>query len=128
MPMSRNKIVGLIPSRLESSRLPKKALADICGLPMVVHVFHRCLMAKKLDEVFIATDSKEIAAAAEKYHCRVIMTRSDHETGTDRLAEAARKIDCDIVVNIQGDEALVKPEHIDVAIEDLDKSPDVNMV
>ncbi len=90
--MYRLRSVAIIPSRLESSRLPRKALADICGLPMIVHVFKRCLLAKKLDEVYVATDSNEIKEVVEKHGGKVIMTSCNHETGTDRIAEAATKL------------------------------------
>jgi len=108
----KQKVVAIIPSRLESSRLPKKALADICGLPMIVHVYKRCILADSLDDVYVATDNQEIKAQIEKYGGKVIMTDSKHQTGTDRIAEAAKNIEADIIVNIQGDEALVDPEHI----------------
>ena len=109
--------VALIPVRLESSRLPRKALMDICGLPLIIHVYKRCLLAKNLDEVYVATDSEEVRQVVEKYGGKVIMTSSEHETGTDRIAEAAKKIDAEIIVNIQGDEALVDPKHIDMVVE-----------
>ena len=107
--MTRPKAVAIIPARLESSRLPRKSLADICGLPMIVHVYKRCLLAKRLDEVYVATDNMEIKKAVEKYDGKVIMTSSSHQTGTNRIAEAAEQIDAEIIVNVQGDEALVNP-------------------
>lgn len=111
------KTVALIPVRLESSRLPRKALKDICGLPLIVHVYKRCMLAKKLDDVYVATDSEEIRKVVEGYGGKVIMTSAVHETGTDRIAEAAQKIDAEIIVNVQGDEALVDPRHIDIVVE-----------
>lgn len=113
------KIVGMIPVRLESTRLPNKAIKDICGLPMIVHTFKRTSLAKKLDEVYVVTDSIEIKKLIESYHGKVIMTSKHHQTGSDRLAEATSKIEADIVVNIQGDEALVNPEHIDKSVDGL---------
>ena len=98
------KVVAIIPSRLESSRLPGKALLDICGLPMIVHVYKRCLLSDKLDEVYVATDNKKIKDVVESYGGRVVMTSSLHKTGTDRIAEAAKTIEADIIVNVQGDE------------------------
>jgi 3-deoxy-manno-octulosonate cytidylyltransferase (CMP-KDO synthetase) len=121
------RVVGLIPSRLESSRLPRKALLDIEGLPMIVHVFKRAQLAKRLDEVFVVTDSQEIARVVKEHGGHVIMTGSHHPTGSDRIAEAAAKIDCEIVVNVQGDEALVEPAHIDAVIEPLLKVPDLQV-
>ena len=123
----KQKVVAILPSRIESSRLPRKALLDICGLPMIVHVFKRCLLAKKLDEVYVATDSNEIKEVVEKHGGRVIMTSSNHQTGTDRIAEAAKNIDAEIVVNVQGDEALVNPNHIDKVVDELLENPDINV-
>ena len=117
--MKRPRSIAIIPSRLESSRLPRKALADICGLPMIVHVFRRCQLAESLDEVLVATDSNEIMTVVEQYGGKSIMTSKHHENGTERMAEAARNIEADIFVNVQGDEALVKPEHIDAAVNAL---------
>jgi 3-deoxy-manno-octulosonate cytidylyltransferase (CMP-KDO synthetase) len=110
------KVVGMIPARLQSSRLPEKALVDIAGLPMVVHTYERSLLARSLDEVYVATDSEKIRAVVESHGGDVIMTRSHHQTGSDRLGEAASQINCDIVVNIQGDEPLVDPGHIDAIV------------
>lgn len=126
--MSNNqKAIAILPARLESSRLPRKALKDICGLPMIVHVFKRCLLSKKLDEVYVATDSFEIKEVVEKYGGKVIMTSSKHETGTDRIAEAALELDAEIIVNIQGDEALVNPKYIDRVTNELIENPDINV-
>ena len=121
------KVVGIIPSRLESSRLPRKPLVDIAGLPMIIHVYLRCLNATTLDDIYVATDSKEIANVVSSYGGKYIMTSKDHKTGTDRIAEAAEKIDCDIVVNIQGDEALVDPSHIDLVVNSILKNKDSNI-
>jgi len=121
------KVVAIIPSRLESSRLPRKALVDILGMPMIVHVFKRCLFSKKLDEVYVATDSIEIKEVVESFGGRVIMTSSEHQTGTDRIAEAAQTIEADIIVNVQGDEALVNPQYIDKVVSALQESPQTNV-
>ena len=113
----QQKTVAIIPARLESSRLPGKALLNIHGLPMIVHVYKRCLLAERLDDVYVATDNEKIRIAIEEYGGKVIMTATDHETGTDRIAEAASHLDADIVVNVQGDEALVNPRYIDKVVE-----------
>ncbi|MGE3609182.1 MAG: 3-deoxy-manno-octulosonate cytidylyltransferase [Bacteriovoracaceae bacterium] len=110
------KVIGLIPVRLESTRLPEKPLKDICGLPMIVHVYKRTIMAKSLDDVYVVTDNKKIAEMIEAHGGKCIMTGTHHETGSDRINEAAEKIDCDYVVNIQGDEALVDPKDIDTIV------------
>jgi 3-deoxy-manno-octulosonate cytidylyltransferase (CMP-KDO synthetase) len=119
--------VAIIPARLDSSRLPRKALADILGLPMIVHVFKRCLLANNLNDVYVATDSFEIKEVVESHGGKVIMTSSSHETGTDRIAEAAQFLDVDIVVNVQGDEALVNPTYIDKAVLVLQENPEINV-
>lgn len=124
---TKPKTVALIPARLQSSRLQRKALADIHGLPMIVHVYKRCLLAKHLDDVYVATDSEEIREAVESHGGRVIMTSTVHETGTDRIAEAAGKLDAGIVVNVQGDEALVNPEYIDRVVDALYNDPSVDV-
>ena len=107
------KAIAIIPVRLESTRLHEKAIADICGLPMFVHTYKRAKLAKTLDEVYLATDSSHIAEIANKYDVNVIMTSTEHKNSTERIAEACENIDCDIVVNIQGDEPLLFPDHID---------------
>ena len=105
--------VGIIPVRLESSRLKEKAIVDICGLPMFVHTYLRAKMSQSLDEVFLATDSELIAEISHQYDINVIMTKTSHTNSTERIAEACEKIDSDIIVNIQGDEPLLYPQHID---------------
>lgn len=121
------KTVAIIPARLESSRLPRKALVDIQGFPMVVHVYKRCLLAKRLDGVYVATDNEQIREQVERHGGSVIMTSSKHETGTDRVAEAAAELDAEVVVNVQGDEALVNPEYIDNVVEVLYDNPEINV-
>jgi 3-deoxy-manno-octulosonate cytidylyltransferase (CMP-KDO synthetase) len=121
------KVVGMIPARLQSSRLPEKALINIQGMPMVIHTCKRVQMAKNLDEVYLVTDSGEIKQAGEFYDIKVIMTGSHHQTGSDRLAEACQLIDCDILVNIQGDEPLVEPNHIDAIVESLLRDPSLQI-
>lgn len=121
------RIVGMIPARFESRRLPKKALVDIMDLPMVIHTCKRAQLAKKLDDVYLVTDSEIIQEAGKAYKVKVIMTDSRHKTGSDRIAEACQKIDCDIVVNIQGDEPLVNPEHIDAVVTPLLEDPSIQV-
>lgn len=123
----QQKVVAVIPARMESSRLPRKPLLDICGLPMIVHVYRRCLLAKSLDAVYVATDSEEIKDVVHSYGGQVMMTSTSHQTGTDRIAEAASKLDADIIVNVQGDEALVNPEYIDLVVDVLREDPSINV-
>ena len=106
------KIIGLIPSRLASTRLPNKPLKLICGIPLIAHVIKRSQMSSLLDDLYVATDSQEIAEIAAQCNCKVIFTKNHHLTGSDRIGEAVQSLECDIIVNIQGDEALVHPEHI----------------
>lgn len=113
------KVVAMIPARLESSRLPGKALIDIDGLPMVIHTCKRALLARNIDAVYLATDNLTIKEEAEKHGINVIMTSSSHQTGSDRIAEAINKIESDIVVNVQGDEPLLNPEHLEKIVEEI---------
>jgi 3-deoxy-manno-octulosonate cytidylyltransferase (CMP-KDO synthetase) len=106
------KIVGIVPARYASTRFPGKALARIAGKPLIQHVVEQCQKAKSLSEVIVATDDSRIAEVAKKF-CRVEMTRPEHPSGTDRIAEAAARCTCDAVVNIQGDEPLIDPAVID---------------
>ncbi len=124
--LTRLRVIGMIPARLSSTRLPEKALADICGLPMILHVYYRCLLSRALEAVYVATDSERIRDVVTAACGRVVMTGSHHRTGTDRIAEAAADIPCDIVVNIQGDEALVRPEHIEAGVAALVEDPTLN--
>ena len=113
------KITAIIPARYASTRFPGKALADIMGKPMVQHVYERTARAALVSEVVVATDDERIIAAVRAFGGRAEMTRMDHETGTDRLAEVAERSDADIVVNVQGDEPLIDPGMIDEAIRPL---------
>jgi len=106
------KIVGIIPARFASTRFPGKPLALIAGKPLIQHVIEQCRKAKSLAEVIVATDDSRIADAVKKF-CRVEMTRADHPSGSDRIAEVAARCACDAVVNIQGDEPLIDPKVID---------------
>jgi 3-deoxy-manno-octulosonate cytidylyltransferase (CMP-KDO synthetase) len=110
------KIIGIIPARLKSTRLPEKALRLIDGLPMIIHVYKRSKMCTDLNELYVATDNEKIAEVVRQYGGEVIMTSEEHATGTDRIAEACETLECELVVNIQGDEPLVRPEHISAAI------------
>jgi len=106
------KIIGIIPARFASTRFPGKSLALIAGKPLIQRVVEQCQRAKSLAEVVVATDDERILAAAQKF-CRVELTRADHPSGSDRIAEVAARIPCDAVVNIQGDEPLIDPAVID---------------
>ncbi len=120
-------VIGVIPARYGSTRLPAKALAMIHGKPMIQHVYEKCLRAKLLSEVIVATDDKRIFDAVIKFGGNVVMTSKSHKSGTDRIGEAVKKIKCDIVVNIQGDEPVIDPRNIDKAIEPLIKDKNINV-
>lgn len=106
------KVLGIIPARYGSTRFPGKPLVRIAGQPLIQRVVERCRMAASLEEVVVATDDERIAAVVRGF-CRVEMTRADHASGTDRVAEVAERVGCDAVVNVQGDEPLLDPGVID---------------
>jgi 3-deoxy-manno-octulosonate cytidylyltransferase (CMP-KDO synthetase) len=110
------RIVAVVPARYSSTRLPGKPLADIGGKPMVQHVYERAAQAVGVTAVLVATDDARVAAAVTAFGGRAVMTRADHPSGTDRLAEVAAGLDCDIVVNVQGDEPLLPPAMIAEAV------------
>lgn len=110
------KILGVIPARFASTRFPGKALATLDGKPILQHVFERCAQAKYLSQVIVATDDDRIADAARSFGAPVRMTRNDHASGSDRVAEVASAEDCSLIVNIQGDEPLIDPLAIDTAV------------
>lgn len=119
----------LIPARLASTRLPGKPLADLGGLPMIVRVAQRCATAGAKD-VVVATDAPEVVAACTAHGVRVVLTRADHATGSDRLAEACELLGLDgedIVVNVQGDEPLIDVALIDACARGLVQQPDCVM-
>ena len=107
------KVIGIIPSRYGSNRFPGKALAPIAGVPLVIRVLQNAQQSKSLSEVIIACDDERIAAAVARFGGRATITAGDHATGSDRVAEVAAGLDCDLVVNIQGDEPFLPPEAID---------------
>jgi 3-deoxy-manno-octulosonate cytidylyltransferase (CMP-KDO synthetase) len=116
LPNHKHTVV-VIPARYASTRFPGKALADIGGRPMVEHVYRRATAARNVDAVIVATDDERIADAVRKFGGLVQMTSGAHLTGTDRIAELAATLDCDLIVNVQGDEPLIEPAAIDEAIE-----------
>jgi 3-deoxy-manno-octulosonate cytidylyltransferase (CMP-KDO synthetase) len=112
------RILGIIPARYASTRFPGKPLHPIAGKPLIQHVVEQCQKAKSLNEVIVATDDTRIAEVVKQF-CRVEMTRADHPSGSDRIAEVAARCECDAVVNIQGDEPLIDPAVIDVVAKAL---------
>jgi 3-deoxy-manno-octulosonate cytidylyltransferase (CMP-KDO synthetase) len=109
--------VAIIPSRLESSRVEKKALVDICGMPMVVHVMRRVQMSNSVSDTYVATDSEEIADVVAEYGGKAILTSNEHKNGTERVCEAIKGINADTFVICMGDEALLNPNHIQTSVD-----------
>ncbi|SJZ47310.1 3-deoxy-manno-octulosonate cytidylyltransferase [Selenihalanaerobacter shriftii] len=125
--MEDKEVVGIIPARYASTRLPGKPLVDICGKPMIQHVYKRTSQTEVLDRVIVATDDQRIQKAVNQFGGEVVMTSKDHQTGTDRLAEVATEIEADIIVNIQGDEPLIASEMIEEAVKPLLKDEAIVM-
>lgn len=127
------KIIGIIPARLASSRLPNKPMADILGMPMIGHVYFRSKMSKIFDEVYVATCDKEIYDYISKIGGKAVMTADTHERASDRTAEALLKVEnesgnnVDIVVMIQGDEPMITPEMINAAVQPLLEDDSLNI-
>lgn len=114
-----SKVVAIIPARYASTRLPGKPILDIGGKPMVVRVAERARQVSSINRIIIATDDQRIFDAVAAAGEEVMMTSPDHQTGTDRLAEVAAKLDAEIIVNVQGDEPLIEPATIEAAIAPL---------
>lgn len=112
-------VTVIIPARYASTRFPGKPLADLCGRPMIEWVYERSALCELVDRVIVATDDARIATAVQAFGGEVAMTRADHATGTDRLAEVAATIDAELIVNVQGDEPLIDPAMIQAAVAPL---------
>lgn len=121
------KIIAVIPARYGSTRLEGKPLKDICGKTMVQRVYEAAEQAKLLDEVYVATDDQRIVDVVESFGGKARLTSAQHKTGTDRVAEVARTSDAEIVVNVQGDEPLLKGAMIDQVIQPFLDEPDLLM-
>lgn len=118
--------VIVIPARYDSTRFPGKPLAPLRGKPLIQHVYENCCGAARAREVVVATDSERIAEAVRDFGGTAVMTSPEHQSGTDRVAEAVRSLGCDIIVNVQGDEPLIRPVMIDDVIDLLsDSSADI---
>jgi 3-deoxy-manno-octulosonate cytidylyltransferase (CMP-KDO synthetase) len=119
--------IAIIPARFHSTRLPGKALALIAGRPMVCHVAERTRRARNLARVIVATDDARIAGAVAVAGVETVLTRADHPSGTDRLAEVARGLEAGIVVNVQGDLPLLHPGMVERLVAALDAEPSLPM-
>lgn len=120
-------IIAVIPARYASTRFPGKALADIGGRPMIQHVYERTSQAKLVKQTIVATDDNRIADSIRRIGGHAVMTSESHATGTDRLAEVAASLDADIIINVQGDEPLIEPAMIDMAVQPFLAEPGMQM-
>lgn len=126
----KKKIIALIPTRLNSKRLPAKALLPINNLPLIIHVYRRTLLSKIIDDAIICCDDEKIAKVANRYGAKVMMTSKHHSNGTERICEAYKKISKNyhLAVDIQGDEPLISPVHIDKIVSYHLKNLDADII
>src|SRR5213080_4902364 len=110
------KAVAVIPARLASTRLPRKILREICGLPMLAHVYEAARACGELADVIVATDAQEILDVCQQNDWTARLTSAAHRSGTERVHEVAQAVAADVYVNVQGDEPLARPEHIDALL------------
>jgi 3-deoxy-manno-octulosonate cytidylyltransferase (CMP-KDO synthetase) len=121
--MSSAKVVVVIPARYGSTRLPGKPLVLLAGKPMIQRVFEQAKLSKRVHQVIVATDDERIVKVVREFGGEAKMTRPDHRTGTERVAEVAAHVEGDIFVNVQGDEPLLDPEAVDTAVRSLLEEP-----
>jgi 3-deoxy-manno-octulosonate cytidylyltransferase (CMP-KDO synthetase) len=121
-----NRTAAIIPARFASTRFPGKVLAELCGKPMIQWVYEKA-MDSVVDEVLIATDDQRVVDAVEAFGGKAVMTASNHPSGTDRICEAAEGLDCDIIINIQGDEPLIPVEVINDLVVLMQSNPEIEM-
>jgi len=110
-------ILGLIPARLNSQRLPGKPLIKMDGLPLIIHVLKRSLLCKKLDRVIVCADDRSIIEIVKKFGGEALLTSKKHKNGTERICEVAKKFDAKLIIDIQCDEVFLNPEHVDKLID-----------
>ncbi len=116
---NKSRVIGVIPARFASTRFPGKVLADLLGKPMIQHVYERAQKAELLDDLIVACDDKRIVKVVEGFGGKACLTKPDHASGSDRIAEVIRPLDCSIVINIQADEPLVTPHMINQLVRGL---------
>lgn len=121
--MGSIKVVVVIPARYLSTRLPGKPLVSLAGKPMIQRVYERVRLAQRVDRVIVATDDERIVKAVEGFGGEARMTRADHRTGTERVAEVAAREEAELFVNVQGDEPLLDPVAVDTAVASLREEP-----
>ncbi len=123
----RLNVLGVIPARLASTRLPRKVLREIAGVPMVCRVWERARQAPELADVVVATDAAEVVDVCRARGIPAVLTSADHPSGTDRIWEVAQRRAADVYVNIQGDEPLLSPEHIDGLVRPFVEQPETQV-
>jgi len=121
------RVLGVIPARLQSTRLPRKVLRELAGKPLIVQVYEAARQATDLADLLVATDSQEVVGACAKFGVPAIMTSSEHPSGTDRIWEVAQARAADVYVNIQGDEPLITPDHIRLLVGPFRERPDTQV-
>ena len=125
--LTESSVLAVIPARFHATRLPGKILADIAGCSMIEHVYRRAAAASTVHAVIVATDDERIADAVRAFGGAALMTRADHVSGTDRIAEVVSQMPCRCVVNVQGDEPLIEPATIDAAVAPMLADPSLEM-
>jgi len=125
--LTESSVLAIIPARYQSTRLPGKALLDIDGRPMIEHVYRRVLGARSIDGVVVATDDARILSAVESFGGAALLTSPSHPSATDRLAELAASLRCNLIVNVQGDEPLLDPGVIDATVATMLADPSIEM-
>ena len=120
-------VLGVIPARLASTRLPRKVLREIAGRPLVAWVYEAARRAPDLGDLLVATDAEEVAGVCRRLHIPVVMTSSDHPSGTDRVWEVAQRHAADVYVNVQGDEPFITPTHIAQLVEPFRTAPETEV-
>jgi 3-deoxy-manno-octulosonate cytidylyltransferase (CMP-KDO synthetase) len=121
------RVLGVIPARLASTRLPRKVLREIAGRPMIQHVYERARRAPSLDDLLVATDADEVLDVCRRLGIPAMLTSPDHASGTDRIWEVAQTRPADVYVNIQGDEPLLGPGHVGRLVEPFRTRPDTQV-
>ena len=124
--MTQRKTIAVIPARYASSRFPGKVLANLCGKPMIQHVWEKAA-ASKADQVLVATDDEKVIQAVKKFGGNAVMTAADHPSGTDRIYEAITGTEAEIIINVQGDEPLLPVAVIDQLIDKMQSDPSLEM-
>jgi 3-deoxy-manno-octulosonate cytidylyltransferase (CMP-KDO synthetase) len=125
--LTESSVLAIIPARYQSTRLPGKALLDIDGRPMIEHVYRRVLAARSIDGVVVATDDARILSAVESFGGAALLTSPSHPSATDRLAELATSVSCNLIVNVQGDEPMLDPGVIDLTVAAMLADPAIAM-